>query len=176
MRRAIIFLPLVLFLGFVSLALFNMGRPQQQQIASRMVGKPVPQFALEGLDILHPGLVTQDMQQGTPLLINVFASWCLPCAVEAPQLAQLAKEGVVVHGIAVRDKPQAVQAFLGKYGNPFRRIGLDKDGQVQIALGSAGVPESFIVDGQGIIRYQHIGVITQEDLPRLRAALKAARP
>ena len=176
MRRVIIFLPLVLFLGFVLLALFNMGRPQQQQIVSRMVGQPVPSFALEGLDVLHPGLVTQDVQQGTPLLINVFASWCLPCAVEAPQLAQLAQEGVVVHGIAVRDRPEAVQAFLAKHGNPFRRIGLDKDGQVQIALGSSGVPETFIVDGKGIIRYQHIGVITADDMPRLRAALKAARP
>lgn len=175
MRRVIIFLPLVLFLAFVVLALFNMGRPQQQQITSRMVGQAMPPLALEGLDALHPGLVTADVQQGGPVLINLFASWCLPCAVEAPQLAQLAQEGVVVHGIAVRDRPEAVQAFLTKYGNPFRRIGLDKDGQAQIALGSSGVPESFIVDGQGIIRYQHIGVITEEDMPRLRAALKAAR-
>ncbi len=174
-RKLALFVPLALFIAFLGFTMFNLGRPQQQVIASKMVGQPMPTFALQGLDALHPGLETGDLQRGTVTLVNVFASWCLPCQTEAPQLKALADQGVVVHGIAVRDQGAAVRRFLDRHGNPYRRIGLDPAGQTQIALGSSGVPETFVVDGKGIIRYQHIGEIRPEHVQMLLAEIAKAK-
>lgn len=175
-RRFALFAPLLVFALFLGVVLYGLERGGNREIRSALVGKPLPGFTLPGYGPRHPGLALADLKQGTPTLVNVFASWCLPCRVEAPQLAALAKEGVPVHGIAVRDTPQALALFFRNYGNPFRRIGMDGAGRVQIALGSAGVPETFVVDGAGVIRHQHIGVITDVDVPRLRSELaKAAR-
>src|SRR3546814_5853201 len=121
MRRLAIVLPLLMFVAFVVLALFGLGRPAQETIESKMVGKDVPEFALKGLDALHPGLETGDLRQGTVTLVNVFASWCVPCRVEAPQLAALAEKGVVIHAVAVRDTPHDIEAFLKQYGDPDRK-------------------------------------------------------
>lgn len=175
LKRIALFAPLALFIAFLLVASLNLGRPQQQVIASRLVGAPMPDFALEGLSDLQPGLATSDLRRGTVTLVNLFASWCLPCIAEAPQLLALAEEGVVIHAIAIRDARPAISRFLARHGNPFRRIGLDPAGAAQIALGSSGVPETFVVDGAGIIRYQHIGEIRPEHLPRLRAEIAKAR-
>ncbi len=174
-RKLALFVPLALFIAFLAFTMFNLGRPQQQVIASKMVGQPMPTFTLEGLDALHPGLATEDLQRGTVTLVNVFASWCLPCQTEAPQLQALAEQGVVIHGIAVRDRSAAIGRFLAQHGNPFRRIGLDPAGQTQIALGSSGVPETFVVDGKGVIRYQHIGEIRPEHVSVLLAEIGKAK-
>lgn len=175
LRRIALFAPLAAFLLFVVLAVTMLGRPQQQVIVSQLVGKPMPQFALDGPDPLHPGLTSSDLAQGNVVLVNLFASWCLPCRVEAPQLQTLADSGVVIHAIAIRDTPAAIHAFLQKHGDPFRRIGLDPAGRVQIALGSSGVPETFVVDGRGIIRYQHIGPIEADDVATILAQIEAAK-
>jgi cytochrome c biogenesis protein CcmG, thiol:disulfide interchange protein DsbE len=95
-----------------------------------------------------PGLSSADYAKGKPRLLNVFASWCLPCAVEAPQLAALRQAGVEIDGIAIRDRSEDVAAFLERYGNPFTRIGRDDVSAVQLALGSSGVPETFIAMGR----------------------------
>jgi cytochrome c biogenesis protein CcmG/thiol:disulfide interchange protein DsbE len=139
-----------------------------------MVGKPLPRFALEPAVAERPGLASGDLAGGAPRLLNIFASWCIPCAIEAPQLETLRKEGVAIDGIAIRDKREDLAAFLERNGNPFARIGRDDVSTVQLALGSAGVPESFVVDGKGVIRYQHIGVIRPEDLPLIREKLRDA--
>jgi cytochrome c biogenesis protein CcmG/thiol:disulfide interchange protein DsbE len=174
-RRLIIMAPLALFALFVAVVLFGLARTDRDVIRSAMVGKPLPEFDLPGLDPENPGLATADLRQGTVTLVNLFASWCLPCQAEAPQLEALERRGVVIHAIAVRDQPQAVTGFLQRYGDPFRRIGLDPQGRLQIDLGSSGVPETFVVDGSGIIRHQHIGVIRPEDVPRLLEAVAEAR-
>lgn len=159
-------LPVLLVLALGIFLAFNLGRPQQAVVRSAMVGKPVPDFTLAGLGDA-PGLATADLKGAGPVLVNFFASWCLPCRVEAPQLKALAEAGVRIDGIALRDQPGAVAEFLRKTGNPFTRIGLDRDGQLAIAFGSSGVPETFLVDGRGIIRYQHIGEIRPEQVPAL---------
>jgi cytochrome c biogenesis protein CcmG/thiol:disulfide interchange protein DsbE len=105
----------------------------------------------------------------------VFASWCIPCRIEAPQLEILKQRGVPIDGIAVRDRPQDLQAFLATYGDPFATIGNDVDRRVQLNLGSAGVPETFVIDGNGVIRHQHIGAINPGDIPEIMAAWEAAR-
>ena len=165
--------PLALFAAFVILVATQLGRPTQEIVHSKMVGKPLPALNLPGL-AGAPGLTTADFTTGKPVLVNVFASWCLPCQAEAAQLAALQKSGVTIHAIAVRDDPVDVAAFLGKHGNPFSRIGLDKTGQTQIAMGSSGVPETFVIDGEGRIRYQHIGEVRAEDLAKLQRELGKA--
>ncbi|WP_194744520.1 DsbE family thiol:disulfide interchange protein [Thermaurantiacus tibetensis] len=157
-------------LALAALGLFlaaNLGRPQQATIRSAMVGKPVPAFALPGLGD-RPGLASTDLGGGEgPVLVNFFASWCLPCRVEAPQLKALADAGIPIHGIALRDSPEDIRAFLARHGDPFRRIGLDRDGQAAIAFGSSGVPETFLVDGRGVIRLQHQGEIRPEQVAEI---------
>ena len=157
----VIVLALGIFLGL------NLGRPQQAVVKSAMVGKPVPEFALPGLAAEGPGLASADLAGGGPVLVNFFASWCLPCRVEAPQLQALREAGVTLHGIALRDAPDDVRGFLARHGNPFTRIGMDQEGKLAIAFGSSGVPETFLVDGRGIIRAQHIGEIREEHVAEL---------
>jgi cytochrome c biogenesis protein CcmG/thiol:disulfide interchange protein DsbE len=140
-----------------------------------MIGQRVPDFALAPGMAGRPGLASADLRRGQPHLVNVFASWCLPCRIEAPQLAALSRRGIPVDGIAVRDRPQDLAAFLAAYGDPFRAIGADVDRRVQMDLGSAGVPETFVIDGNGVIRHQHIGAITDGDMATIAAAYEAAR-
>ena len=108
-------------------------------------------------------------------MINLFASWCVPCIAEAPILMELKRQGVAIDAVAVRDRPQDVAEFLARHGDPFVRVGSDPQSNVQLALGSSGVPESFIVDGRGIIRYQHMGPIEPQDVPVLLREWEAAK-
>lgn len=174
MNRALLLLPLLLFLGLAAFFAANLGRPQTAVVKSQMVGKPIPEFSLGGLDGA-PGLSRADLMTGRPTLVNLFASWCLPCQVEAPHLETLAEAGATLHGIAVRDAPADTKAFLVKNGNPFSRIGIDRGGQMMLAFGSSGVPETFVVDGEGVVRYQHLGDIRAGDVAKLLAELERAR-
>ena len=172
--RWALWLPLGMFLAFVLLAVVVMMWPGDRNVASGLVGQPLPAFTLKAAMDDRPGLSSADMTGGKPRLLNVFASWCVPCAAEAPVLAQLQKAGVPIDGIAIRDRKEDVAAFLARNGNPFARIGADDVGAVQIALGSSGVPETFVIDGKGVIRYQHIGDIRPEQMPMIMAKLKEA--
>lgn len=166
--------PAVLLALFVGLAWWQIKGPASREVESAMIGKPLPAFALRAATPDRPGLSRGDLAAGKPKLLNIFASWCLPCAVEAPQLAALKAEGVEIDGIAIRDRPEDLNAFLARNGNPFTRIGADDVSAVQLALGSSGVPETFVIDGKGIIRYQHIGEIRADQLDLIRAKLRAA--
>ncbi len=172
--RWALWLPLALFAGFVVLVLIGLLRPASRDVASQFVGKPLPEFALRPAADDRPGLSRADMIGGQPRLLNVFASWCVPCAAEARQLAQLAAAGVEIDGVAIRDHKPELADFLARYGNPYTRIGADDVSAVQMSIGSSGVPESFIIDAQGVIRYQHIGEIRPEDVPMLLARLQEA--
>jgi cytochrome c biogenesis protein CcmG/thiol:disulfide interchange protein DsbE len=165
-------------LGFlIFLAIFARGlqQPQEKVIPSALIGQPMPDFTLAPALPGRPGLTSAELRQGQPRLLNIFASWCIPCRAEAPQLDELRRRGIPVDGIAVRDRPEDLVQFLGAYGDPFRSIGADVDRRVQLNLGSAGVPETFIVDGRGIIRHQHIGAIMPGDMAGIVAAYEAAR-
>ena len=175
MRRLILWLPLAMLAAFVLVVAFGLNRPSDQPIRSQLVGKPLPAFALPPAVPGKPGLDSASLVRGAPRVVNIFASWCIPCMAEAPQLKALADRGLPIDAIAVRDRPEDVAAFLARWGDPFRRIGADPNSKVQLALGSSGVPETFVVDGKGIIRHQHIGEIRPEHVPEIVRAYEAAR-
>jgi len=175
-RRLLLFVPFaVAMIVLIGLFIAPLSWEKERPIRSALLGQPVPDFDLAPGMAGRPGLSSAALRQGQPHLVNIFASWCLPCRIEAPQLAALARRGVPIDGIAVRDRPEDLARFLSAYGDPFRAIGADVDRRVQMDLGSAGVPETFVVDGRGIIRHQHIGVITDADIPAILAAYEAAR-
>ena len=121
---------------------------------------------LPPLDDEAIGLASSDLV-GEVALVNVFASWCLPCRVEHPLLMELAVTGkVALHGVNYKDKTEDARAWLDELGDPFLRIGADRDGRVGIDLGVYGVPETFVVDRTGRIRYKHVGPISQSDLEK----------
>ena len=134
----------------------------------------MPEFALAAATAAQPGLAHADLADGKPHLLNIFASWCVPCAVEAPQLQALRARGVDVVGVAIRDKPEDLARFFAANGNPFSRVGADNVSAIQFALGSSGVPESFVIDGRGVIRYQHIGDIRADQVDLIAAKVAEA--
>lgn len=175
MKRVLIWTPFALAFLLLGLMLARLDAPKDDTIASQWVDRPMPSFDLPPATDGIPGLASADLATGEPHLLNIFASWCVPCRVEAPVLESLRARGVAVVGIAIRDKPDDVAKFLAQYGNPFSKIGSDYDSNVQIAIGSSGVPESFLVDGKGVVREQIQGVILDKDVDRIVAKLEAMR-
>ena len=169
------FIPLIVLLAFVAAVTWRLTHPPDTAIRSKMTGKPVPAFALPPALPTKPGLASADLAAGQARLVNIFASWCVPCIAEAPLLLALRKDGATIDGIAIRDRPEDIAVFLARHGDPFTRLGADRDSRVQMAFGSSGVPESFVVDGRGVIRFHHYGPITPADLPTIRRALEQAR-
>nr|NUR36945.1 DsbE family thiol:disulfide interchange protein [Sphingomonas sp.] len=175
MNRAVRFAPLALLLLIVVALVWRLATPSDTTVPSKLEGKPVPAFALSAALPTKPTVSATDFATDRPRLINIFASWCVPCIGEVKVLQQLKLRGVRIDGIDIRDRPEDLAEFLARNGDPYERIGSDPQSQVQIALGSSGVPESFIVDSKGIIRYQHIGAIEASDVPMILAKLEQAR-
>jgi cytochrome c biogenesis protein CcmG/thiol:disulfide interchange protein DsbE len=174
-RRWVRAIPIVLVLLLVAALVWRLANPPDTDVQSEMVGKPVPEFQLVAAAPDKAGLSSADLAAGEPKLVNFFASWCVPCIGEAPVLLELKRQGVPIAGIAIRDRPDDLAQFLKQNGNPFERIGADDQSRVQLAFGSAGVPESFIVDGRGVIRMQHIGPIEPKDVPEIVRGMRAAQ-
>ncbi len=174
MRRVLIWAPLALFALVFGLVASGLIKPGDHTVRSAMVGKPLPALTLPPLLPAKPGIVTAELK-GKPRLLNVFASWCIPCIAEAPQLMKLRQAGVEIDAIAIRDTSEAVQAFLARHGDPYAKIGDDKASRAQLALGSSGVPETFVIDVAGRITYQHIGDIREEHMAELLAELEKAK-
>ncbi len=170
-RKWLLWLPFALVVGLFIAFYAGLRNPGDRIIASQVVGKPLPEFVAPAAFAEQPGLSSADFRDGKPRLLNVFASWCVPCVQEIPMLLRLQAAGAEVNGVAIHDSPDALRDFLDRNGNPYARIGLDDRGRAQIAFGSAGVPETFVIDGQGRIVYQHIGVVTEADMPKLLAML-----
>jgi cytochrome c biogenesis protein CcmG/thiol:disulfide interchange protein DsbE len=174
-NRLTLWVPLALFAFFAGLAAFMLTQEKDQFVESTMIGEPLPDFALKPAFADLPGAAKGDLVGGQPRLLNIWASWCVPCIAEAPQLEALKARGVEIVGIAIRDRPEDVANFLGRYGNPYARIGADDISEVQLAIGSSGVPETFVIDAKGVIRYQHIGDIRPEHVLLLLAELEKAK-
>ena len=175
MKRALLWLPALAFVALLAVIAGGLFRPADRTVRSAMVGQPLPAFALPALVPGKPGLASSDFGHGQPRLLNIFASWCVPCVTETRVLLKLKAAGVPIEGIAVRDTGPALQRFLADNGDAYDRIGGDPASTVQLSLGSSGVPETFVVDGQGRILFQHVSDIRDEDVPAILAAMKRAR-
>lgn len=176
MKRLIYVLPVLAFLGLAYLLFSSLFRARPpDELPSALIGKPVPALTLPPLDAATQGFGPKDLQ-GHVTVVNIFASWCEPCRAEAPVLASLSREkGFVLYGLVYKDTAAKARAFLDEAGNPFARIGLDADGNVGIEWGLYGVPETFIVDGRGIIRERIVGELTDQKLrDELFPAIQAA--
>ncbi|OYW08325.1 MAG: cytochrome C biogenesis protein, partial [Rhodospirillales bacterium 12-71-4] len=135
-------------------------------VPSALIGQAPPAFDLPPVPEsgVEPFAAADLRGLGQPALVNFWASWCVPCVIEHPQLMALSRQGVPVFGIAYKDKPADSLTFLRRHGNPFRRLAQDVPGRVAIDWGVYGVPESYLLDAQGIIRWRYAGPITPEVL------------
>lgn len=181
-RRRILFAaPAVAFAGLAGLFLSRLGAGDASRVPSALVGREAPAMELPPLEGLLrggkpvPGLTPDILRQSRVTLVNVWASWCGPCRIEHPILTDLAKQpGLQIVGINYKDQTENARRFLGALGNPYSAVGVDDAGRASIEWGVYGVPETFIVDGKGIVRHKHIGPLTQEALPGFLDRAKAA--
>jgi cytochrome c biogenesis protein CcmG/thiol:disulfide interchange protein DsbE len=157
MNRWLFALPIAAFLVLV--AVFGIGLTKDPSvIPSQLIDRPLPAFDLPGLSAEAPGFGSADLR-GKPLLLNVFASWCAACPQEHPMLTKIAASGVPVYGLAWKDAPADSAKWLGEWGNPYTRVASDPAARTGIDLGVTGVPETFVVDKRGRVRYKQIGPI-----------------
>ncbi|WMT76875.1 DsbE family thiol:disulfide interchange protein [Bradyrhizobium sp. Ash2021] len=190
-RRALarlwVIIPLLVFFGIAALLLVRLGAGDPSLVPSALIGKPAPQFALgplDGLSTLGPlGLSSADLRRGHVTIVNVFASWCVECRKEQGALMALAsdrtlqRQGVKLTGIDYKDDPRNALAYLAANGNPFAQVGTDRSGRTGIDFGVYGVPETYVVKGDGTIAYKLVGGISDASRPALMAAIaEAERP
>lgn len=180
-RRLIVLAPLVVFVALILLFGIRLFAGDPSKLPSALIGAPVPEFTLPAVEGLTdagnpvPGFSTVDLK-GTVTLVNVWASWCVPCRDENPLLLNLEQQGYKILGINYKDSAANARRFLGEFGNPFAAIGTDRRGQVAIDWGVYGVPETFVIDGNGTIVHKHVGPFTAKDLEEtLIPAIEAAR-
>ncbi|HEV2652530.1 MAG TPA: DsbE family thiol:disulfide interchange protein [Rhizomicrobium sp.] len=165
MRRLIYILPVLAFAALAYFLFKGLSGPPPDEIPSAFVGKPAPAVQLAGLD--GPGFGGKEFRTGQVTVVNVFASWCVPCREELPAIAALGRmKNIQLYGFAYKDKPDALRAFLRDTGNPYARVGVDPDGRAGIEWGVYYVPETFIVDRHGIIRERFLGPISADNLLR----------
>ena len=180
-RTFLMVLPLIVFIGLALLFWFRLGSGDPSRIPSALIGRPAPQTMLPPLD----GLQTDNAQipgldpaafKGKVSLVNVWASWCVPCHDEAPLLTELAKDKrFQIVGINYKDAPDNARRFLGRYGNPFGRVGTDANGRASIEWGVYGVPETFVVGREGRIVYKLVGPVTPGNIDTvLKAEIEKA--
>ncbi len=175
LSRAVRFAPLALLLLIIAALVWRLATPVDTTVHSKLEGRPVPHFPPVAAARSSLPFGSAELATGQPHLVNFFASWCVPCVSEVKVLEGLKDRGIVIDGIAVRDRAEDIDGFLQRNGNPYRAITSDPHSDLQIQFGSSGVPESFIVDGKGIIRYQHIGPIEAADAPMILTKMEQAR-
>jgi len=168
-RGVLAALPLIAFAALAGLLFVRLYAGDASRIPSALIGQSAPALDLPGLDGA-PGLADADLRRGHVTVVNVFASWCVPCHDEHEFLMALAADpalkakGVEVLGVAQKDAPENIRRFLGAGGDPYAKVGVDRDGRAGIDWGVYGVPETFIVKGDGAIAYKLVGPIGAETL------------
>ena len=173
-RRVLVLLPLLVFVALAALFFFRLGAGDPSRIPSALIGHPAPETELGPLPGLLaragkplPGIVPADFK-GAVTLVNVWASWCIPCHDEAPLLNALAEDKRIrLVGINYKDQPDNARRFLGRHGNPFAAAGADGNGRASMEWGVYGVPETFLVGRDGKIAYKLIGPVTEANLERV---------
>jgi cytochrome c biogenesis protein CcmG/thiol:disulfide interchange protein DsbE len=172
-RNLLVMMPLVAFLALAALFLYRLGAGDPSKLPSALIGRQAPTIDLPALEGLTrdgktvPGLTNASFA-GNVTLVNVWASWCVPCHDEAPLLDQLAKdERIQIVGINYKDAPDNARRFLNRYGNPFVAAGADPNGRASIDWGVYGVPETFLIGRDGAIAYKLVGPITAENLSKV---------
>lgn len=161
MKRLLFLVPVLGFVVVLAVFLVGLGR-DPSRLPSVYLDKPLPAFVAPPLRAGDVGLSNTDLVRGEPVLLNVFASWCGPCRVEHPVFMRLRREGVVIHGLNWKDQPGEGARWLAEFGDPYVRVGEDASGRTGINLGVAGVPETFVIDKKGRVRYRHVGAVTPE--------------
>ncbi len=178
-------LPVLLFTGLAGAFAISLFSGPANILPSALINKTVPEFKLSslgeaaGVKFNLPGLVTADLKKGEVTVVNYWASWCPPCRYEHPVLMRLNKMNIVkLVGISQKDDPVKSLKFLNELGNPYSAVGVDRNGRVSIDWGVYGLPETFIVDGQGRIRFKYVGPISNKllDSKILPEIEKAKRP
>lgn len=165
-------LPVTVFAGLVAAFFWGLFS-KNDDLPSALVGRQVPVFALPPIKGMTEGFSTADLA-GNVSIVNVWASWCVPCRVEMPLLVDLAETGAVpIYGINYKDAPEAALTFLEELGNPYRQIGADRNGRIAIDWGVYGLPETFVIDAEGRIAHKHVGAfdrraLEEEILPIVR--------
>lgn len=162
-RRLLFLLPVALF-GALALLLNWALWDEDDTIASPLIGQEIPEFELPPIEGRQLGFASSDLQ-GQVSIVNVWASWCVPCRIEMPLLMELSAEGSVpIYGINFKDDSAGALAFLEELGDPYTQIGADQSGRVAIDWGVYGLPETFVVDAQGRIAYKHVGPFDRRSL------------
>lgn len=182
-KRSWAMAPLVIFAVIAGLFAFALTSGDPTKLPSALIGRPVPQTEfppLEGLvDNGQPvsGFSAADLAKGQVSVVNFWASWCVPCIEEHPLLIALKEQtGVALYGVNYKDQPEAGRRFLGRYGNPFTAVGVDRAGRNAIEWGVYGMPETFVINGRGEIAYKHVGPVSKRSLEtQLLPAIAAAR-
>ena len=177
MRKFLYFIPALIMAGLGAAFYLQLGK-DASVVPSALIDQPAPEFSLgpiEGHD--RPGLASADFA-GQVTVVNVFASWCVPCRAEHPLVTELAKrDDIQVTGLNYKDKPADARRWLAELGDPYDRIGADQAGRVGIDFGVYGVPETFVIYRNGVIRFKHVGPLTEEHvrksiLPAIEALQK----
>ena len=172
MARPLMLLPPLIFAGLAGMFIWGMGREDPKQLPSALAGKDAPPVQLTPLGTGAP-FTDADLRDGEIKLVNFWASWCAPCRVEHPNLEALAAEGVEILGVNYKDTPEQALKFLGDLGNPYAAIGADATGRMAIDWGVYGVPETFVVDGEGKVLFRFAGPVTERVIEsRLRPVLE----
>ncbi|MGI9374040.1 MAG: DsbE family thiol:disulfide interchange protein [Hyphomicrobiales bacterium] len=177
-RRLLVMLPLLLFTGLALVFLLQLFAGDPSKLPSALIGKKVPEFSLPAVEGLE-GVETFDSKalEGPGVkLVNFWASWCPPCRAEHPFLMELAKrDDLQVLGINQKDQAENARRFLGLHGNPYAKVGADPKGRVSIDWGVYGLPETFVIDAKGNIRFKYVGPITQDVLQTLLPEIEKAK-
>ena len=177
-RRLLVMMPLLLFTGLALVFLLQLFAGDPSKLPSALIGKKVPEFtlpAIDGLDDVET-FDSKALEEPGVKLVNFWASWCPPCRAEHPFLMELGKrDDLKVLGINQKDDPENARRFLGLHGNPYAGVGADPKGRVSIDWGVYGLPETFVIDAKGNIRFKYVGPITQDVLPTLLPEIEKAK-